>query len=411
MEKCKNAEEMVIRAKFQLYKNRPFYGYLLGYMKCREDKNMPMHTMGIDINGNLFYDSAFVESLTGHELYAVLCHEVLHIALSHLYRVGKRNHCLFNIANDLKVNDMLITEGMTLPKEGVIPTNHSWCFERIVISKIDEKTSEQIYEELYTQIPKVDVTICKQLEELDNQRIDSHHYADTKGKDGKKMSEETIEKAKESWKKAVASAAIIAKQRGLMSAGISREIDELLDSKISWRHKIEKCIANSIMSDYTWNRPSKRSLSTGVYMPSTIKESVELVFSGDISGSISKEEMTQCVSEVAAIVKSFANIDITLLYCDAAIHNVYHITRNDDTDMLNFPIGGGGTSHMPIVEWINENKPSCKLLIAFTDGCSDIEEAFKKLPDTCHKIILLTEKGRKVEDMEMYGEVIKYEAD
>jgi len=64
-----------------------------------------IQTMGVNANGDLFWNRKWVKGLTEPELMGVLSHEACHIALLHLERMGTRDAQVFNIANDLVVND------------------------------------------------------------------------------------------------------------------------------------------------------------------------------------------------------------------------------------------------------------------------------------------------------------------
>lgn len=55
----------------------------------------------------LFYNQAFVSSLTISELTFVMIHEMLHIAMKHSVRHGKKDNELWNIATDLFINEII----------------------------------------------------------------------------------------------------------------------------------------------------------------------------------------------------------------------------------------------------------------------------------------------------------------
>src|SRR3990167_6098770 len=203
--------ERIYKAKISLFHDKPFFAYVLMAMKLVEDNNLPMPTMGVDIKGNLYYDSKFVDSLPLNELSGVLAHECLHVVLNHMARINGRDTMTFNIANDLKVNDILINEGMALPKGGILPQQHSFTFPTFTISKIDEKTSEEIYDEIKHFASQSKTS----LDEYDKQRFDNHMLSDGTGKneiDG--LTKEQIEVEKKKWKKILVEAAQHAKQRG-----------------------------------------------------------------------------------------------------------------------------------------------------------------------------------------------------
>ena len=430
-----SAYDKIMRAKIQLQDDKtgkPFFSYLLMYLKCIETDQVP--SMAVDMNGNLYYNKIWVSGLSEKEVEGVLVHEVLHIVLQHLLRLGGRDGKLFNCCNDLIVNDMLVSENMKLP-EGLVPTyDHKFKIEEYdyEVEKINEKTSEELYSELYRLMKKGNQnsqssggkTIVSLGDLLGNKRFDEHRYGDGEaegqGKDGKKekgkggvgrkLSDEEIKKLEEVWKDRLASASVYAKQRGLLPAGMERFVDKILDGKVSWRHKLYKYITAELPFDFSWQKPHKKSQSVGVYLPSVLKEKIEMVVAVDTSGSIGQEELTQFLGEICNIACSFNNIEMKLIIGDAKLQNEYDITNGNIDEIMKLKCGGGGgTSHEFVRTFIEEKKPNCRLLISLTDGWSDIQNEFPKLPHNCHKIIVLTQNGVSEKRLEDYGEVIKME--
>jgi predicted metal-dependent peptidase len=142
--------------------------------------------------------------------------------------------------------------------------------------------------------------------------------------------------------------------------------------------EIGNYIANNIITHNS--RPHKKSESIGVYLPHTVKENVEIVTSIDSSGSIGDSEISEFLSEIIGISRSFANLSMTVIVCDAKVHDVYEIRNGFDPKDIKIR-GGGGTSCDPIVKFLEENKPYAKLWIHFTDGLTELNggNPFKSL--------------------------------
>jgi len=150
---------------------------------------------------------------------------------------------------------------------------------------------------------------------------------------------------------------------------MERLIDGLLESSIDWKGLLYRYITNLIPIDYIWTRPSKKSRSLGVYLPSVVKEKIDLVIAVDTSSSISKDELQLFISEITGIIRSFRNVDLTIMDCDCRINTVVTYKDAKIDDVIDFKFrGGGGTSHKPVFNWMNENLPNARLLICFTDG-------------------------------------------
>jgi len=171
--------EKVLANRIKLQKEKPFFAYLILNLKIQEMKeemekmlralNMPT-SAGVDAKGNLYYCKEWFNKLDDEQMKGVLCHEVLHVALQHclLRSSGKRHYRdVYNWAIDLAVNNILVNDGMSLPKEGLVPYNNKYEFKdekgkiikgvngkQIIIDNIDKKNSEQIYDELKRKLPK-----------------------------------------------------------------------------------------------------------------------------------------------------------------------------------------------------------------------------------------------------------------
>ena len=212
----------------------------------------------------------------------------------------------------------------------------------------------------------------------------------------------------EEWKFKIAEAAAQAKQKGQLSAFLNTLVEGLLESKVDWRSQLLKYISSMLPFNYTWSRPSRRSTSVGFYLPSAIKENLEVVVHIDSSGSIGKETLVEFLSEIRGILTGFQGVQMTLLICDCALQQVYELTPDNVPELESLPIGGrGGTSHEPVVDWVLEHKPQSRILISLTDGYSDIERCYERLPDMCDKLILLDNQSSGMKErLEGYGEII-----
>lgn len=85
------------------------------------------------------------------------------------------------------------------------------------------------------------------------------------------------------------------------------------------------------------------------------------------------------------------NVTATMIICDAQIHEVFDLDKFNLEQWLKdkHNWGRGGTSHRPVVDWILENKPDARLYVAMTDGYSDIQTEFERLPSSLHRLIML----------------------
>jgi len=389
-----DAKDKIIKAKVKLQKDNPFFAYLVMNLRFSEDESIG--TIGVNMKGDCKYNSKFIESLSDESLKGVLTHEVLHLALQHPLRLESREIEIYNVACDLVINNILINSQFTLPNEsgGLIPYNNKFQFPNFEwIEDLDKKTAEQVYEEIYKN-PKLTQKVS--IAELDGKRFDKHLQD--------KGTPQEIKESDDRWKKAFSEASCYAKQQGKLPKGMDRLLDVILNERVNWKQLLYKYLTRTLPYDYTYARPSKKSISSGFYMPSILRESIEVVVSVDTSGSISRDELGEFLGEIINIARSFNNIKIKLIVCDCEIKEVYDFSNGDIDTIMNLKFsGGGGTSHKPVYKYLADNLPSTKLIVNLTDGYTDFpdEESFKT-------IWVLTKNGCDESNIP-FGEVIKWE--
>lgn len=414
--------DKMMRAKVQLGREKPFYGYILLYINIEEDEDIP--SVGIDVHGKLKYNPEWVNDLTEQQMKGVFEHEALHLIFQHLKRretyTDKDRQIIFElwaVCEDMVVNDILISEGQNLP-EGIKPQRHRYTMningQVYTVKNIDEKRVEYIFDEVMSNIdlPKKPQNGQKGQDGQQgdgqgqgNGQQEDEGQGNGQGQDGKgqeqeqetdipqgfdkherpsKEEEEEKEKKDDDeatdWRKVFVQAKENAKMKGNLPAGIERRCEELFQERINWKSILYRHISQTIPFDYTWQRPSRRSESIGVYLPRTKKESIDIIVSIDTSASISDNELTEFLSEMKGIADSFQLVNMTVVVCDMEIHHTLELKNANPRDIQNLTTkGGGGTSHEPVFRWIEENKPNARLLIAFTDGMSDFPEKPRQL--------------------------------
>jgi predicted metal-dependent peptidase len=116
-------------------------------------------------------------------------------------------------------------------------------------------------------------------------------------------------------------------------------------------------------------------------MPSTTKECIEIAIGIDVSGSIGQQELNEFLSEIVGIARTFrGRIKMHLFTHETSVNDKYVVENGDVKKIMELKIhGGGGTSHIEPMKYVNENIKGCKLVVWLTDGYSDLNQIdFKK---------------------------------
>jgi len=392
------------RGIIRLQRPQPFFAYLLMGLKPRvfpeNIRNSPnfMPTMGVTPKGELYYEPEFVEKLSMPEIFGVLCHEVLHVALLHPMRTGNRIQPIANLAQDVVVNMIVKKTGesmsnnryshygrgadvwkaenyveMELPKD-TIPVdvrNDSSTFPipgtqaNITIEKVSLKAWEEIYAEIIDQMKE------QQQNPNNAQRprgsgFDNHLSGESMGMSAKEMAD-----AANKWQGNIAEAAQYAKSQGKLPGGMNRIIDELLKPKVVWKQLLMKFLRPHIQPvDWTYQRPHKKSQA-----------------------------------------QSMQHVKMGVTFVDAEIHTRYEVENGDIPKILAMKPGGGGGTDMELgLDHIKKTQREVPCVIVLTDGYTSFNRKAKDYPFDV--IWVITEHGLSKGEMESripYGQRVKME--
>ena len=372
-----STHERLMKARITLGKTKPFWAYLVMELKFKEVNPLICPTIGVDKYANCVYNKEFIDTLSDEQIVGVLCHEILHCAFEHMIRIKQRHPMVWNDACDSIINVIVQSEGFVLPPDGVSPE-----MVGIERSKLLKMTAEQVYRTIYDNYDKEKQNGNGSGNGQDGQddngsgsgfdrHIYSDKYADGKDSQISKQKQRQIKDGKY-WKKKLVEAVTHGKLKGNLPVGMERRVDDLLDNSIDWKGVLYRFVTNSMPVDFTWQRPHKKSIVLKTYLPNIKKESLDVIIDIDTSGSISKKQLKEFLSEIVGIIRSFGNVSLTLISSDTKVYNPVTLHNPNIQDVLNYkPHGGGGTSHIPVFEWVKEHKPTAQLLICFTDGYTE----------------------------------------
>lgn len=352
------AHDKITKARANLIMSQPFFGSLALRLKTKEAKGLG--TAAID-GKTMYYDPDFVDKLTLAQCTGMIAHEVMHCAMLHHTRRGDRDHLRWNKACDYSINHILLDAKLDLPDQGCV--NAAW--KNFTAEHIYTLLPQEPHEKEGGKGPSV-VLVCEGETQAGgdpggNGRVDD--APNGASKDKIKSAQEESE-----WKIAVAQAAHIAKQRGLLPAGIERMVEELMEPILPWRDILRRFMTEKANDDFTWARPNRRLIGGGLYLPSRRSEDAagEFVVIIDTSGSIGQKELTEFASEIKSIHADVKPRKLHVLYCDAA---VAHVDSFGPEDELHFAAhGGGGTDFRPPFDWIEKNCQDVKCAVYLTDG-------------------------------------------
>jgi predicted metal-dependent peptidase len=355
------------KARTALVLDHPFFGSLLFRLQDRECRSV--QTMATD-GVSLYYNPEFVETLNAATLAGTLAHEVMHPALHHHERRSGRDPKRWNMACDYAINPLLIDAGLSLP-EGILLDN-----------RFRGMSAEQIYNLIETEAPQESDSKDKRSESGGAESSAEQPTAGnanepsapvTEGGVGQVLdpplsAEETpsVEEQVREWDIAVNQATTIAKHAGKVPAGLNRTLEGSAEAEVDWRELLRRHWSDTIPADYSWMRPNRRHLWTGLYLPGVVREGVgEVAIAVDCSGSVSGRQLRLFEAEVRSILEGQRPERVYVLYFDAVVQKAETYEAGQRIDLN--PVGGGGTEFGPCFEWLDSRGIRPETLVFLTD--------------------------------------------
>lgn len=407
----------------------PFYGLFLCGVNKKFTKEVDTACAGIEgINPFIGINKDYWENLEKPEYkYAVLKHEILHIAFGHIFQSDdwhniEDNHMLLNIAMDLEV-ESYIDESYWVRKNGKLTGFADLLFERF------PSLDKQLGTIKYLQFLKQLNNLCKNFSsngegtnsssEGQSNSQSSNQQSQDQGnsnieKDWNNLSTEQQREIKNQldaarelhklWKKMQDMSDVekkLAKNqidhqiedtakntaKGLYPKEMAQIIDAILTPKkpiFNWKAYFRRLLG---VSYDIYPKKTRRKESNRFPDSMGLKKNKKhnILVGVDTSGSVSNKNYVDFFSEINNIYKAGASIHI--LECDTAISAEYDFKGKLPSQRSSC----GGTSFLPVIDYFNQHRGDYTACVYLTDGYGD--------QDQCHPlgkmIWIITNNGYK----------------
>ena len=337
------------RAHASYSANLSFFTMLIVSLRHIEDRSKPTAYTNGKVIG---YNPDFFLRLSKDERIFLLAHETMHVALCHVQGRGSRDPELWNMACDYYINLMLVKAGMKMVQGGLLDT------------KYDGMSCIEIYADLEKNnvVPPPNYAGAGDLGE-DSGEPDSDEL--------KPLSQEDKEQLERDMKAMILQAAtahemVTGVKPGKGNACLQLLLDQLTKPKVPWKRQLRRFLVETAKNVSSYRRPNRKYLAHNMYLPSRDGGGLsKILWANDISGSVSKTEWMQSLSEIAYVLKEFKPKEVEVCeFNDSMVSNT--IVRNlADFRKLPFRKGGGTDVKEVIDHYI---KSDSKLLCIFTDG-------------------------------------------
>jgi len=373
--KLKSAADRCLAMRAKLITQEPFFAVLAMSMDMVEDNTI--ETLATDAK-NVYYNPAFVDTLTDGELTYITLHEVMHAALGHLWRRENRDSQLWNIAADYVINaylDELAKSSKLIesPKEGLHDAQYV------------NDSAEEVYKKLQQQ----------QQAGGSMPQEPSNHGKWAEATQGMTAAEKQLAETQWGARMLVAQQSN-SKNAGKLPAGLQRALDALTKSRVDWRQALADFLVEEI-NDYGWAPPDARIDPDvfGTYMPGFTEtdETVKnLRIYIDTSGSMDAEQITRIVSEIKGMIEQYRAVSgIVNIFNGDVLDTEFDLENVDFTKMATIE-GGGGTSFQAVADHLASVVASGQEVSA----CLVLTDGYDTFPDeacwTAPVVWMLTEE-------------------
>ena len=373
--------------------NHPFLSVLALSIdsEFKENINSAFLTDGFKIT----IDTSKLEKYSKDEITYLYAHTLLHIVLKHPYRQKTRDKYIWNQACDVVINNIL----STFENVGIRPA------DEILDLDLNDKCVEEVYEILYKKKEELSKTTPYKKGNIESNSYDKSKLdLDEVLTKSEKVNQEKLDGI-------IIQALSLAKKSSNLYEGMSVEIDTLIKPEIDLHDVLKEYLISSFFEkQITYERPNKRFIDRGIYMPGTKKlnDNLNIFVALDSSSSVSLDEYKKFLGIISEIAESFYEYKIDILPFDLKVRSEYIISFDSFNPLsskeLLIPKSNGGTSFDELLRYLKKSSEvrNDSLLIALTDGDFEMSESL-----LCNTLFIISNK-KNLRKFEQHGRVIQF---
>jgi predicted metal-dependent peptidase len=373
--------------------NHPFLSVLALSIdsEFKENINSAFLTDGFKIT----IDTGKLEKYSKDEITYLYAHTLLHIVLKHPYRQKTRDKYIWNQACDVVINNIL----STFENVGTRPA------DEVLDLTLNDKCVEEVYEILYKKKEELSKTIPDEKGKIESNAYDKSKLdLDEVLTKSEKTNQEKLDGI-------IIQALSLAKKSSNLYEGMSVEIDTLIKPEIDLHDVLKEYLISSFFEkQISYERPNKRFIDRGIYMPGTKKlnDNLNIFVALDSSSSVSLDEYKKFLGIVSEIAESFYEYKIDILPFDLKVRSEYIISFDSFNPLSNkellIPKSNGGTSFDELLRYLKKSSEirNDSLLIALTDGDFEMNESL-----LCNTLFIISNK-KNLRKFESHGRVIQF---
>ena len=315
-------------------------------------------TAAVDEGWRFYVDPAMVGRWSIEQLGSLMVHHTGHLVRDHAGRaralgIDEAAAGDWARATDAEINDDLVTAGLRLPGEPILPQT---------IGCRPGRLAEEYYHHDHHDPPGI--PDCGSASDGRPRRWEMSGL-DSGG----------LPPGEQHLIRCQVAAEVLANARegvGRIPAGLRRWAEELLEPAVDWRQVLAAEIRRGVSReagcvDYTYRRPSRRaSACPTVILPALEKPVPDVAIVCDTSGSMREAQLARVLTEVESLLRGvgLARTRVRVVTVDAAVHTVRAVSRASQIEL----VGGGGTDVGAGLQAAVRLRPRPAVVVVLTDG-------------------------------------------
>lgn len=287
-----------------------------------------------------YFNPDFLNSLTIEEIMGLRAHEGAHDMFRHMFRMGSRQHVVWNHACDYVINYILTQSKLVLPACGLFN------------DELGVLTSEAAYERLMRKLDEE--------KKRGGSGMPTPNGTEDLRDPGCGDEEEEAALGREISQR-IAQAATQARLQGRMPAHLEQLVNQLLNPQVPWPQVLKEYMTRLIRAQETWNRRNRRFK---VYLPTSFSTGMgEVCVIGDTSGSMI-DDTNKVATEINAINEEVRPERVRIVWADDGVSSEQVFEEGEH--IVFKATGGGGTDMRKPLLHVEQYDPQVVILI--TDG-------------------------------------------
>ncbi len=369
------------KARMRMLIVEPFFATLALHMPFVEDDK----TKDIVTDGStLGFNAAYVDAAKSSELEALIAKAVMQCANFHTTRRGGRDLKEWNRASSYAVNPYIRDAGFQLPAGSLFRADLEGYSVEEIFSKLkaekrkekegqNGKEGQQAQQAAAGQQPPGKGQNAPGGAPMPGAGQPGNDSGNDSGpgeiRDGAPAHEPAkLAEMETDWtiRTRQGLAAALKKGHGNLPGHLQQLAVDTIQPRVDWKSEWRNFIDRSSRSSMSWNRPNRRFISRGLFLPGKVPAAIShLVIGVDNSYSINQDAFSAFKAENAAAFGEGMVDKITVVYFNVAVNRVDVFENGDEFTMETK--AGGGTKFSPLFRWVKDNAEDAAAIVVFTD--------------------------------------------